>query len=185
MTSCNDIIRRAYHMAKIVSMGEAPSADEASFGMDALKSMYDGWVEGGMFGRLSDVYTTVAYEAKEQERVITPSAAITVPTVIEGVTGERAPRELSCIVTIVGGVQTTRIYHKGAWIVISDLELTDEAPLADRGMFGLSAALALMIAETFTQASVPANVVAAARQYIASLSYKLGATALPSTTEYF
>jgi hypothetical protein len=185
MATCNDIIRRAYHMAKIVPMGEAPSADEAEFGMDALKSMYDGWVEGGMFGRLTDVYKMVAYEAKEQERVITPAAVITLPTVIESVEGERAPRELSCIVTIVGGVQTSQVYHKGAWVTLNGLDLMDEAPLSDRSAFGLSAALALMIAETFQQGAVSGSVAAMARQYLGSLSMKLGATPRPSETVYF
>lgn len=185
MANCNDIIRRALHMTNIVPMGEPPSADEAAFGMDALQSMYDAWVEGGMFGRLKDVYKTEAYEAKEQERVITPAASITLPATVEAVGEVRAPRELACIVTIVGGEQTNRIYHRGAWVNLSGLALSDEAPLSERGMFGLSAALALVIAETFQKGVVSTAVANAGRQFIGSLSLKLGATARPSVTEYF
>lgn len=186
MATCNDIVRRALQMTGIVAMGDVPSADEAEFGMEALQTMYDAWVEGGMFGRLNDVYKTAAYEAKEQDRVIAPAGVVvTLPTLIEGVEGDRAPRELSCIVTIIDGVQTSKIYHKGAWLGLNGLELTDDAPLADRGTFGLAAALALMIAETFQQGSVSASVASMARQFIGGLSMKLGATPRPSVTTYF
>ena len=185
MATCNDIIRRALQMASIVGLDDVPSAAEADFGMDALQSMYDAWVEGGMFGRLTDVYKTVDYEAKEQERVITPAAVITLPATVESVEGERAPRELACIVRIVGGVQTSQVYHKGAWVALNDLSLSDAAPLADRGAFGLSAALALMIVETFQQGVVSGSVVAMARQFLGGLSLKLGATPRPSETVYY
>lgn len=185
MPTCNDIITRALNMTGIVALGEVPDAAESEFALEALQSMYDAWVEGGMFGRLTDVYKTVDYEAKEQERVITPAATITLPTVIASVEGDRAPRELSCIVTIVGGVQTSNIYHRGAWLDLNGLALTDEAPLADRGAFGLSAALALMIAETFRQGVVSASVANAARQFTGGVSLKLGATPRPSETVYF
>lgn len=186
MATCNDIIRRAFQMTGIVALGDVPTADEAEFGMEALQSMYDAWVEGGMFGRLNDVYKTVAYEAKEQDRVIAPAGVnVTLPATIESVEGERAPRELSCVVTIIGGAQASTIYHKGAWLGLNGLELTDPAPLADRGAFGLSAALALMIAETFGQGSVSASVANAARQFLGGLSMKLGATPRPSETVYF
>ena len=185
MATCNDVIRRALHMTGIVALGDVPSADEAEFGMEALQAMYDAWVEGGMFGRLSDVYKTVDYEAKEQERVISPAATITLPVTVDSVEGERAPRELACIVRIIGGVQTSQIYHKGAWVTLNGLELTDEAPLSDRGAFGLSAALALMIAETFQQGAVSGSVAAMARQFLGGLSLKLGATPRPSETVYY
>ena len=107
------------------------------------------------------------------------------PTVVEGIGGDRAPRELSCIVRIVGGVQTSQVYHKGAWVALNDLSLTDEAPLADRSVFGLSAALALMIVETFQQGAVSGSVAAMARQFLGGLSMKLGATPRPSETVFF
>ena len=186
MATCNDIIRLAFNMTGIVPLGDVPSADEAEFGMTALQSMYDGWVEGGMFGRLNDVYKEVAYEAKEQDRVIAPAGVIvTLPETIDSVAGKRAPRELSCIVTIIGGEQVSRIYHKGAWLGLNGLTLSDEAPLSDRGAFGLSAALAMMIAETFQRGILSASTASMARQFIGSLSMKLGSTPRPSVTEYF
>lgn len=186
MATCNDIVARALQMAGIVGIGETPTADEAAFGMEALQSLYDSWVEGGMFGRLADVYKTVAYEAKEQERVIAPAGvAVTFPATIESVEGDRAPRELSCIVTLIDGAQTSKIYHKGKWVGLNGLALTDGAPLADRGVFGLAAVLALMIAETFKEGGVSASVAAMARQFLGSLSLKLGATARPSETVFF
>jgi hypothetical protein len=186
MATCNDIIRRALQMTSIVALGEVPTADEAEFGMEALQSMYDAWVEGGMFGRLKDVYKTEDYEAQEQERVIAPSGVtVTLPVTVESVEGDRAPREMSCIVTIINGVQVSRIYHKGAWLTLNSLDVSDEAPLSDRGAFGLAASLALMIAETFQRGAVSASVASMARQFIGGVSLKLGATARPSETVYY
>lgn len=184
MTTCRDIIKRAYQMTGVVALGDDPSAEEAQYGLEALQAMYDGWVENGMFGRLTDIYKTANYEAKEGERVITPSSTITLPATVDSSDGERAPRELSCIVKIVGGVQTSYVYHKGQWITLGGLTLASDAPFADRGAFGLSAALAMMITETFG-ATLTASTANAARQFLGGLSYKLGATPKPSQAEYF
>lgn len=186
MATCSDIISRAFQMTGIVALGDEPTAEEAQFGLEALQSMYDAWVEDGMFGRLRDVYTTVAYEGQEQERVIAPAGVtVTWPATITSVAGDRAPRELSCIVAIVDGVQTSKVYHKGAWVTLGGLEASTVAPLADRGAFGLSAALALMIAETFQRGIVSESVARMARQFIGSISMKLGATPRASETVYF
>lgn len=175
MTTCRDIIKRAYQMVGIVALGEEPTAEEAEYGLEVLQTMYDGWVERGMFGRLKDVYKTANYTAQEGERVITPAATITLPTTIDD--GEvRAPRNLSCIVKIVAGVQTSHVYHRGQWVTLGGLALASDAPFAERGAIGLAACVAQMMGDTFAGAAVGDATVRMANQFKGGLSYKLGST---------
>lgn len=183
MTTCRDIVTRALQMSGIVALGRDPKAPEIDAGMVSLQSLYDEWVQGGMFGRLTDVYTAVDYTAKEGERVYNDGATITIPDTIN-VDGDRAPYQFSCIVVLDAGVATNRVYHDGAWHIVSGLALGDDAPLASISVDGLAGCVAERIASTFG-GDVSIGAARAARQFKTALSYKIGSTQPEPVGVYF
>lgn len=185
MPTCRDIVSRAFQQAGIVAIGRSPSAAEADYAMEALQSLYDQWIEGGMFGRLSDVYTTVNYTAKEGERVIAPTAiTVTLPTTLDDDYDPRAPYALTAIVTILNGTQTNYMRVKGAWVSVSGLTLDSEAPLAHIDRHGLSAVLGMVLTEAFgVQPGPVLNRMAA--NFTRALSFKFGSSQPPRQAEYF
>jgi hypothetical protein len=175
MATCRDIITRALQVSGIVALGRDPRAAESVFGLEVLQGLYDQWATSGMFGRLTDTYQTTDYTAKEWERVIAPSAiTVTKPTTISAENG-RAPYELASIVTILNGAQTTWVYTRGAWVSLTGLELTDDAPFADYNRQGLSALLGTRIAETFGR-ELKASIVKQGREFQGMVSAKFGTT---------
>jgi len=188
MPTCRDIITYALRQAKVLASGEELSDEEAADGMVALQSLYDLWLSSGMFGRLTDVYASADYEAKERERVTAPSGvAVTIPaSVTDDCSGStRAPWDLSIIETVVDGVRLVKLYDRTAWVDLLDLELSDEAPLASRSAFGLAAALATSGAFlTMFAGQISRETTALARSFTTALSLKLGSTQLRSYVEY-
>jgi hypothetical protein len=149
MASVRDAVTRALQRAKVVALGKDPKSAEATLALETFQSMLDGWVEDGMFGSLCSVYETANYTAKENERVIAPSAiTVTKPTTISN-EGNRAPWELACIVTILNGTQTNYVYTKGAWLSLTGLTLDSALPFENYGRSGLEALLATKLVETF------------------------------------
>lgn len=185
MATCSEIITFALRQASILGAGDQPEASEAEDGLTVLQSLYDQWATDGMFGRLTDVYTTTAYEAKEGERVTHDGQTITFPTTVDD--GEtRAPRALSCIETIStdDGTRSVKIWENGDWVELLGLESTATAPLSTRGAAGLSACLAVAYVEQFGGEIKPGIGRLAAR-FRTSLSLKLGSTRETSGAVYF
>jgi hypothetical protein len=146
MATCNDIITDALKLARVISAGETPSAEEAADGLNCLQSMYDGWVVGGMFGDLQDVYLEEDDTALEGKRYYVPddytlTAAASEYVTESGVT--RQPRDLALYEVLAGGVRYVRLYDRTGWVELTGLALTGDAPLASRGRMGLAAALAI------------------------------------------
>jgi hypothetical protein len=190
VTTCLNIVTQALRLGKVVASGDSPSADEAADGLACLQSLYDAWIAAGMFGQLKDLYKAEAYSALEGERITAPSGVVvTFPTALPDLTngGNRAPRDLSCIETIIDGVRVVKIWDRTAWVALRGLALSDAAPLAERGAVGLSAALACsgaFLAE-FGDEGVSPRVERLARQFNGTLSYKAGTTQDISQAEYF
>lgn len=186
MATCRDVITRAYGLPGIVR-NDDPTADEAEWGLIGLQSLFDTWVAGGMFGRLTDVYTSVAYTAREGERVIASgSPTITIPTTYaqDGDAGtDRAPYDLSLIEVQDGQTRNVWLYDRSAWVDLTDLALEDACPLALRGMSGLAACLALEIAGPSWTATDA--IMRLAAQFKQALSYKIGSTRPVRTASYF
>lgn len=156
MATCNDIITRALRKLRVIGAGEDPTSDEAADGLTVLQSMYLGWVDNGVFGRLEPVITSVALTAEENQRIRKDAAVtVTIPTTIEDEdTGEdRAPRDLAIVdvVTASDGTRQVSVYDalKGSWVRLDGLALTDTAPLATRGEDGLACLLAVLLADEF------------------------------------
>lgn len=187
MPTCADIITRALRKARVYSAGETPSADDMADGLDELQNLYEQWGSNGMFGRLADVAVDDDYEAAPNERITASgSGVITIPTSLE-IEGEDVPPFDTAFIEVVDTVAATvtrYLYERGAWVEISGLALTDEAPLASKGRGGLSACLALAYAEEFG-ASVGPGVARQAASFKTGLAMKYGSDALRSTPDYF
>ena len=182
MTTCRDIVTRALQMSGIVALGRDPKAAEIDAGMVSLQSLYDEWVNLGMFGRLTDVYVTEAYTAKEGERV--HGATVTLPDPITTDGDARAPRQFACIVTINAGAAVNNVYHDGDWRVVSSLVLGDDAPFASISADGLAGCVAERLASTFG-GDISIGAARAAKAFKTALSYKLGSTQPEPTQVYY
>lgn len=180
MTTCRDVVTRALRMARITR--ETPAAEEATDGLTVLQSLYDGWLAGGMFGRLADVYETGSYEAKEGERVYLDAGTLTLPVDVDD---ERKPRDLAAIEGFTaGGSRVAYIWDRTAWVQTNALTLDSEAPLSGRGVNGLAACLAVAYAEEFG-AEIPGSTVMQSRNFKQALSYKFGTEREPSFATYY
>lgn len=182
MTTCRDIVTRALQMSGIVALGRDPKAAEIDAGMVSLQSLYDEWVNGGMFGRLTDVYKTGAYTANEGERV--HGGTVTLPDPVTNDGDARSPRQFACIVTITAGVATNSVYFDGDWRTVSGLALGDDAPFATISADGLAGCVAERLSSTFG-GDVAVGAARAAREFKRALSYKIGSTQPEPVGVYF
>lgn len=180
MATCQDIVSRALHMAGVVARADDPDAAELRDGMTVLQSLYDGWLIGGMFGRLTDVYESGSYEAGEGQRVFITSGTLTLPTEID----ERKPRDLVAIEAFDDDGRKAYIWDRTAWVKITDLDTADDAPLSNRGVNGLAACVAVAFAEEFG-ATVAGSTMMQCRAFKTALSYKLGSEREVSTGTYY
>jgi hypothetical protein len=190
--SCLDIITYAMRQARVIGPGKEPKDAEAEEGLAALQSFYDEMVNGGMFGRLEDSYLTSDDTAEEGKRYLLASGVtLTEPTTIaaedsaDGIA--RQPRDLSLYESVTStGTRSVRLYDRSAWVDLINLELTDVAPLSDRGAYGLAAALASSggFIDMFGAQLSPA-VLARGKRFLSNLSYKLGSTRDRLPGEYF
>lgn len=193
MTTCRQVITYALRQSKVIASGDDPSSDEAEDGLIALQSMYDDWVSGGMFGRLTDKYMTENENVEEGIRYYVPTGL----TLTENVTiaaedsfdGLRQPRDLSLYESLTqAGVRTVKLYDRTAWVALTGLTLASDAPLASRGAFSLAAALAVSggFAAMFgSAADIGPDTRNLAASFLGSLSYKLGSTRDRAAAEYF
>lgn len=186
MPTVRDIITRAMAKAKVISSGEVPTADEMQDGLTEFVSMFEQWATGGMFGRLTDVYESGSYEAEPGQRItLTDGGTATLPDYVED-DEQRAPYDLSYIEIIDRDAQTVErhLYEGGQWVAIHDLGLDDPAPLSSRGSGGLSACLAMILADEFG-GEVGLATMRQAAAFKTSLSLKLGGSAERTAATYF
>lgn len=184
MTTVRDIITLGLQLARVIPLGRDPKASEIEAGMTILQGMYDGMVTGGMFGRLTDVYVSEDYTAKEGERITADNVTVTIPATVQDEGRVRAPRDLACVSVVTDGVLTNVVHTGGTWEVLTNLALDDTAPFATRGKDGLAALLALYFAEAFGTSLGPAFT-RRANEFRGSLSYKLGSTDAPREGVYY
>lgn len=191
MATCRDVVTSAMKLAKSLSSGETPTADEADDGMKALQSLYDVWVTSGMFGRLEDVYLDGDDTAEEGKRYFVPTGVtLTAATSeIDGCCGVRQARDLAIYESLTqAGVRSVKLYDRTEWVEMTGLALSDTAPLSKRGEMGLAAALATSggFAAMFgAGALMDGEVRGLAAQFIAGLSYKLGSSQGRIASDYY
>lgn len=183
--TCRDIITRALRKGKVYAAGEDPSADDMSDGMEELQSLYEQWGSGGIFGKLTDVLTTGDYEAEPFQRIQISGGTVTLPTE-QAFDDEVPPYALSYVEVIDTDESTvTRyLYENGAWIEIGALELSDDAPLADRGRGGLAACLAVQYCNEFG-GDVPPDVRGQAAAFKRALALKPGSDSRTPEHSYY
>lgn len=176
MATCREVIRSALRKIGVIASGEEPSITEAQDALDSLQSMYLEAVNGGRFGKLIPVIATADYEAGENEIITSGGFTITLPDTIEDEwTGDdRPPKDLSIVmVTTEGEEPEISVYdaYRGEWVALNGLALGDDAPLSGRGSDGLSATLAIRLADEYA-ATVSASVISQSASFISALSNK-------------
>ena len=118
MATCLDIITSALKLARVIPSGGTPSSAETTDGLSCLQSMYDEWVAGGMFGKLTDTYLTADDTAQEGHRyLLAAGVTLTEPTTIsseDSVDGvERQPRDLAVYESLTStGTRSVRLYDR-------------------------------------------------------------------------
>lgn len=161
MSTCRDIIRRAYSIAGIRRLGSDPTSAELDAGLTVLQSIYDRIAESRDYRAVLESGT---YEAGENER-ITGATTVNLPSVIESCDGDRAPKDMAFVQYDIGSGFVTYASDKGTWVALDDLAAGEEAPFSKRNSEGLSALVALEIAETYPGATVGAFTVGKARRW--------------------
>lgn len=169
MATCSDIIARALRMARVVAIGETPTASEEDEGMTVLSSFYNRLAETALTTSV-ELYEEDDYEAEEGDRVYC-LGAVTLPTTIDD-GGERRPHDLAAIQYNESGAGwQTWISDRGDWVRTDDLSESDAAPLSARNVEGLSALVAIELAETFGKQVGP-DTIAKARRFQSQMQPK-------------
>lgn len=186
MPTVRDIVTRALQGARIVALGRDPKAKEIEYGLDALQSLYMGWVTSGMFGRLNDYLAESNHEAEEGQRIRHSSDyTVTLPTRIDGCDGWRQPYDLAVIETFntTTSARSVKLWDRDQWVDLLNLTLDSEAPLAHMGMMGLAACLAQMLLP-FGELPM-GRVDQQAAQFKSALSLKFGSSRPERVSDYF
>lgn len=192
--TCLDIITDAMKLAGILRSGGSPKAAEADDGMVCLQALYDEWIAGGMFGKLTNCYLTADTDAQEGYRYYVPAGVtLTAATndyvpqygdsysecdYASGIGYTRQPRDLALYEVVDStGSRSVKLYDRTQWVDLLDLTTASISPLASRGRTGLAAALATSGAflAMFGVTPNPATVVKA-RQFTGNLMNKSGST---------
>jgi hypothetical protein len=191
MATCRDIIKRAMRRLQLVASGREPKAAEAADGLIALQELYTSLISTGALGALNPLEISADYEALEWQRITNTSGApvtITLPESIEDSYAEggfRSPRDRA-VVMIAGASPATWIYDAGlgAWVQIEALTLDSEAPLSTYLAGGLSAMLAVNIADEYG-VEIPPSTALAARSFMATVTGRHLEQRQPLETTYF
>lgn len=178
MATCRDIITRAYQMSGIYGVGEAPDAASMTAGLGVLQSIYDRIVDNRSWTPVVGSGTVVAEEGQR----ITGASAVTLPTsLVDDVTGEdRPPHDIAMVQYDTGAGFVTYASDRGEWVALDGLTESDEAPFSGRNKEGLSALVAVEMAETYPGAAVGPVTIGKARRWQSMWSRQQ-----PIDTEYY
>jgi hypothetical protein len=176
MAVCRGIINRALRKLGRLGAGREARPSDAEDALEALKGMYKAWIISGAFGRLSDVVPTGDYVAGENQRIFRNSEAtvsITLPELVPAYAdplpynrerdnytnyaeidgNNRPPRDGSVVVVAnaIDGSTVSFVYDGSIrqWQEIDGLTLDSEAPRSYGDPEGLSATLALEVADEY------------------------------------
>lgn len=155
MATMREVATTALRKMRVIASGETPSAEEMNDALQAFRSLYEAWVSGGMFGRLSNKIATEAVIAGENERIqVRTGGSVSLPDLIDDEFDEgRAPRNRAVVVVadVLAGTTETHLYdaNRAGWVALSGLGLDDSAPLSDRDADGLACCLAEALVEEY------------------------------------
>jgi hypothetical protein len=164
MTTCRDIITRALRLPGLVAAGQQATGIEAEDGLRYLQDMIND-LPGLRKGRWTETILTdaTAYTAVDGERVNTAGFTPTITLATTYVDDEGrtvSQRDLSRI-QIVGGAQAGLwVYSasRAVWSQADALEIGDDHPFGPEDDGGLTALLAVTIADEYGQAGAIAPV---------------------------
>ncbi|KQS01501.1 hypothetical protein ASG11_17765 [Sphingomonas sp. Leaf357] len=158
LMNCLDLISRALRRIGVLAAGTAPSDIEANDALDVLSAIYLRLITEGVFGTLRDVVPTGDYTAGENERVIRSNGmvgVISLPDTINDCGRDRAPLDGSLVIISDSYTDETEAWlYDGAvksWVLLTELTLTDTAPMSNRDPLGLVCTLATELADEYGQ----------------------------------
>jgi len=176
--TCLSDIRRALRRIGYLKLDDEPTVAEATNGLEALQSLYYDLIDSG--ADLADVRISAAYEAGENERIFNTTGGnltVTPPTYITDTSltpdsdgNQRRPPKEFAVLSIAGATRQTYVYdpYIGDWVEIEALALSDTSPWSTQLGDGLTAMLAVRMAEELgafrdgRAITVPATVMEAA-----------------------
>lgn len=147
MATCNAIIQRAFRMARIVAIGDEPTAHELTEGMAVLEAIYQRLADTAL-SAFEEIAETDDYTARPNERIYC-DGTVTLPDLTED--DKRVP-DLACVTyqdENTDGAWRSYVSDRGDWVRLDSLTQDSEAPLSKRNEEGLSALVAVEIAEQF------------------------------------
>lgn len=154
MSTVLQVLTVAYRRSGVLPAGRQLTSPDISSGIEYLKSCWEQWVMGGMFGQLNPIKKEDAgpYEAMEQQWVSHKTAdTITLPTQVLDQGTYRAPRNGAVIVLTNSqtGVTTRYIYDqtKAAWLDLADFDITDYVPLTGSYDMAIKTMFAVYLAD--------------------------------------
>lgn len=192
-----DIIRRALRRLNYITLDDEPTPSEFDVGLIALQSVYLDLIEFG--ADLTDVVVSADYSANENERIFNTSASpitVTPPTTVEDLDVDvsvnpdhlRPPRDMS-VIAIAEGVPEIHVYDasQGAWVAVYGLSLSSNAPWSNIWSNGLTALLAVSLAQEIGLPVPPAvagDAVDAKTRIVARMQMSAGSTFFTPDTRY-
>lgn len=156
MATCRATIKRTLRKLGKLAAGREARSEDATDALESLKGLYRSLINSGAFGRLNDVVPTADYIAGSNERVFRYNddvLSISIPALVDAGGENLPPIDCSVIVIVDAHSGATQEYiydaHLRQWSSIGDLELDSYAPLSHRDPDGLSAMLAMQIADEY------------------------------------
>lgn len=134
-----EVIRVAYER-QTGRYGDIPDGPLEDAWLRIAQSMYEGWFEAGLFGRVKPELICADYDALEGQYISsTENVTVILPATVED-DGTRAPRDMTPMGVTLGEPEQKFIYERGVgdWVALSSLAFTDYAPLSGKGVDGLA-----------------------------------------------
>lgn len=188
MATCRHVVNGALRKLGRLGGGREPRTADATDALAALQGLYLSWIASGAFGRLRDVIADADITATENCRIIRDETVVTVTlpeyvpaycvplpygalwpyAVLNGTDGVNRPPRDGAVVQIkdtVGGQVASYVYDGTLreWVKIEALQMDNEAPRSATDPEGLSATLAMELADTFGADIGPTTLRQAAR----------------------
>lgn len=153
MTTCNDLLRRAFRAIGVIAAGKSPTGANAETGLEYLQSLIldlPGLLKNAVW---CDVAVAAAYTAREGDRcTVTGSGAVTLPITTTCDGRARPPRDLARV-QIIGSTPNAGLWvysaTKAAWANVNGLQISSESPFGAEDDEGLAFMLAVNMAAEY------------------------------------
>jgi hypothetical protein len=158
LSTAKTIIRRALRLIGELAAGQEPTGSAASDGLERLQSLIldmPGLVQNGFW---RETATSTVYAANEGHRVtVTSPGVVTLPLTVSHDGCTRPPHDLAKV-QIVGTAANVGLWlysaTKGAWGRADALTIVSELPFGSEDDEGLSAQLAVNMADEYGETVV-------------------------------